>query len=474
MSTSEQGSSPADLDDLTGFSALELAAAIRAKQISPVEVMEATLARMDAINPRLNAIIWRNDDAARAAADAMTRMDAADLPPFHGVPIPIKDLTPVAGWPLTQGSWAVPDTPSEDSELVVEALLGAGFVLTGRTNTPELGFMSATENLRYGITCNPWDLDRSPGGSTGGGAAAVAAGVFAVAHGNDGGGSIRIPASCSGLVGLKVSRGRVPCRVQEREGGLVQGVLSRDVADTAAILDVISTPDQGGWYNAPVPGRRFLDEMGADPGQLRIGLVEEAPFGLPVDPECLDAVRQAGAVLETLGHHVEPAAFGLTDEFNAAHANMALAGLGGPGVDWEKTEPHVRAYLPAGRAITGQAYVESVAQLQRFSRDTVSRWGREFDLLLTPTLTILPPRAGETMAAVHQGDGSLVDANMAFLAVFNVTGQPAISLPTHMSAVGLPVGIQLVGGPWEEVLLIQVAAQLETALPWGHRRPPTA
>ena len=273
-------------DDLLFRSARALAAAIRAKEVSPLEVLDATLARVDEVNDRLNAVIWRDDDAARArarqATDALTTVDGTELPPFHGVPLPVKDLTPVAGWPVTYGSWGAPEGVSDESEMVVDAFERAGFVLTARTNTPEFGPITAAENVRYGITRNPWNLDRTPGGSSGGAGAATASGMFTVAHANDGGGSIRIPASCCGLVGLKVSRGRVPALAMAWEGGAVEGVVTRDVADTAAILDVICGPDRGQWYNAPAPARPFLDEVGADPGPLRVGLVEAAPFGLPV------------------------------------------------------------------------------------------------------------------------------------------------------------------------------------------------
>ncbi|MBO0732114.1 MAG: amidase, partial [Acidimicrobiaceae bacterium] len=235
--------------------ALETAAAIRRREVSPVEVLDECLARVDKYDGAINAIVWRNDDEARAAAreaaEAVTRADPADLPPFHGVPIPIKDLTKVEGWPVTYGSWTAPEEPSTESDLVVDAFRRGGFVLTGRTNTPEFGPITAAENDRYGITRNPWSTDHTPGGSSGGAAAATAAGMFPLAHANDGGGSIRIPASCCGLVGLKVSRGRVPDFVTAWEGGAVEGVVTRDVADTAAVLDLISGPDRGCWYNAP-------------------------------------------------------------------------------------------------------------------------------------------------------------------------------------------------------------------------------
>ncbi len=460
--------------DLT--SALSVAAAIRAKEVSPTEVLEACLARVDEVNGRVNAIIWRDDEQARAAAKEATEavQRGEELGPFHGVPIPIKDLTPVEGWPTTFGSFGAPDTPSVESELVVVALQRAGFVLAGRTNTPAFGPITVTENLRYGVTRNPWNLDHTPGGSSGGAAASVAAGMFPVAHANDGGGSIRIPASCCGLVGLKPSRGRVPALVTPWEGASVEGSVTRTVADAAALLDVISRPDPLCWYNAPAPARAFADEALTAPGRLRIGLVEQAPFGLPVDPECLAAVRRTAADLEALGHVVVPAALEVPDNALNAFLTIVHSGLADyPGVDWSRTEPHIQANRLTAQGIDSLTYVEAVHTLQRFSRVEVARWGAEFDVLLTPTLSILPPAVGvlEQVHADPANTNFTVFQMAVFNAFFNITGQPAISLPLHLSDGGLPMGVQLVGGPWQESLLLRLAAQLEAAHPWASRVP---
>lgn len=466
--------------DLTYRSASDLAAAIRDRQLSPVELLDACLARVDALNDRVNAVVWRDEDAARAAAraaaDQVAKGDPDALGPFHGVPIPIKDLTAVAGWPVTFGSAAAPAGPSEESALVVEAFRRAGFVLAGRTNTPEFGPITASENLRYGISRNPWNLDHTPGGSSGGAGAATAAGMFPVAHGNDGGGSIRIPASCCGLVGLKVSRGRVPSLVNSWEGGAVEGVLTYDVADTAAILDVISGPDRGAWYNAPVHPRPFREEVGADPGRLRVGLLQQAPFGMEIDPVCAEAAAGTARVLEQLGHHVEPVAYDVPEEFLGAFMAVLNTGLADyEDIDWARTEPHIQAGRARAQAVDSLTYVAAVHSLQRFTRQLVARWGTEFDVLLSPTMTIPPPRAGEILAAVHAGPEGGPARQVFQMAVltsgFNMTGQPAISLPTHMSPDGLPIGVQLVGGPWEEGLLVRLASQLEQAEPWRDRRP---
>jgi amidase len=460
-------------------SALSVAAAIRAKEVSPLEVLDACLARVDAVNDRVNAVIWRDDDQARAAAreagEAVVRGE--DLPPFHGVPIPIKDLTPVEGWPTTYGSRGAPEGASKESELVVLALQRAGFLPAGRTNTPEFGPITVAENLRYGATRNPWNLDHTPGGSSGGAGAAVAAGMFPIAHANDGGGSIRIPASCCGLVGLKPSRGRVPALITPWEGAAVEGVVTRTVADAAAVLDVISGRDPLCWYNAPDPSRPFAAEVGAPPGQLRIGLVEQPPLGLPVDPECLAAVRRTAAVLERLGHTVEVVELELPDEALMAFLNIVHSGLADYlDIDWSRTEPHIQANRAAARGIDSLTYVGAVHTLQRFSRTLVARWGSEFDVMLTPTMSILPPKVGvlEEVHADPENTSMTVFQMAIFNAFFNITGQPAISLPLEQSTTGLPIGLQLVGGPWQEDLLVRLAGQLELAHPWAQRVPDLA
>ena len=456
--------------------ALSTAAAIREKEVSPLEVLDACLAEVDRTNDRVNAVIWRDDEQhradARVAGEAVARGD--ELAPFHGVPIPVKDLTPVAGWPTTYGSRGAPEGPTVEDELVVGALRRAGFVLAGRTNTPEFGPITVAENLRYGPSRNPWDLDRSPGGSSGGAAAAVAAGMFPLAHANDGGGSIRIPASCCGLVGLKPSRGRVPGRVFSWEGAAVEGVVTRTVADAAAVLDVLRGPDPLCWYNAPAPSRPYIDEVGAPVGVLRVGVLEQAPLGMPLNPECLAAVRYAARALSDLGHAVEVVSLDIPGETLEAFLAMVNSGLADyPDIDWFRTEPHIQANRRKAQAIDSLTYVSAVHTLQRYSRVTAGRWGRDFDVLLTPTLAILPPPVG-TLTAIHAApeDLDLTVFSMAlFNAFFNVTGQPGISLPMHVSEGGLPVGVQLVGGPWQEDLLVRLASQLEQAHPWVDRRP---
>ncbi len=459
-------------------SAIETAAAIRAKEISPLEVLEATLARIDARDPELNAVIWRNDGGARAEAKALGDRIAAgdtDLAPFAGVPLPIKDLLPVAGQPVTYGSKGAAGTPAERSELVVTAFVDAGFILCGRTNTPEFGSVSVTENNRFGITRNPWNSGFTPGGSSGGAASAVASGMFPAANASDGGGSIRIPASCCGLVGHKPSRGRVAETVPGWSGLSVEGVVTRTVADTAAILEVISTPDPLAWWSPPAKERPFTEEVGADPGRLRVAVNTVSALGVEVAPEARAAVDHAAKLLESLGHHVvtldgdlfDPADLGyflhLMNSGFAAHLDIDPADM----------EPHNQVSFAAGRALDSLTFANSLANLQHQSRDLLARFDDEFDVLLTPTMAIEPPPVG-LLAQVHaQPDFPPMEivSMAAFTALFNITGQPAVSLPLHVSSSGLPIGVQLVAGAFRDAQLIRVASQLEAADPWAHRYP---
>jgi amidase len=456
--------------------ALELAGALRAGELSAVELLEACIAAVYALNPQVNAVIWRDDEAALARAlDADRRLDAGESAPFLGVPLPIKDLTPVAGWPVTYGSNGGPAGVSEQSELVVDALVKAGFVLCGRTNTPEFGVITVAENSRYGITRNPWDLERSPGGSSGGAAAAVAAGMFPIAHANDGGGSIRIPASYCGLVGLKPSRGRVPRLAQSWLGAVVEGVVASTVADAAAVLDTIAYFDPCAWYNAPAPTRPFTQEVSAAPGQLRIGLMAQAPLGITTAEECAAGARAAAAALEALGHAVEEVEVPtISEEMVPPFIALTQGGLADyEGVDWTAVEPHIAHQRVLAGETGAYDYVLAARTLELLSRREVARWGRDFDVLLTPTSAILPPQAGAVMAAQHAApDQPVFDvvASVSFTAFGNVTGLPAVSLPLHQTDAGVPVGVQLTAGPWQEATLIALAGQLEQALPWAGRR----
>jgi amidase len=470
------------MNDLPSRSALDLAAALRQREVSALELLDACLAEVDRLNDSLNAVVWRDDDSARAEARAADeRLARGDDAPFLGVPMPIKDLTEVHGQPVTYGSRGRPMDPWDGpSELVVDALRRAGFVLAARTNTPEFGHITATENLRWGITRNPWDTSRTPGGSSGGAAAATAGGMFPVAHANDGGGSIRIPASCCGLVGLKPSRGRVPRLSQSWLGAVVEGAVTKTVAETAAILDVIAGPDPRSWYNAPAPERPFADEVGADAGRLRIGLMAAGPFGMPIEPVCAEAANRVGEALEQLGHDVSPAEVAtVSEELIGPFVFLVEASLGEHlgDVDFDQVEPHIAAQYQNAQSHSTAEYVRVSKDIERLSRELIAPWGRDFDVLVTPTMGIAPPPAGMLMEISHSNPAEpseVVVATVAFTAFANVTGQPAISLPVHQTEDGVPVGAQLVGAPFQEATLLRLAGAIEQVLPWSDRVPAVA
>ncbi len=468
-----------DLDPFT--SALELAAKIRSRELSPLDAVEATLARIDRLNPMLNAVVWRDDDAARAQAEAIGARIAAgeDVGPFSGVPSLVKDLTKARGQPATFGSSGAPEGMSDEDDLVIAAMRRAGFVFCGRSNTPEFGTLPVTENSRYGVTRNPWDTARSPGGSSGGSAAAVASGMVPVAHGSDGGGSIRVPSSCCGLVGLKPSRSRVPTTTPGWFGMAVEGAVCRTVADAAAVLDCLSVPNPFVWDQAPAPERPFSTEVGADPGRLRVALLTTSALGVEVESSCRAAVEDAGRLLEELGHHVEVLDQDLLDTGAVGPflnvVNSAYGAYGG--VDWDHVEPHNRAWRAAGLDVDALTLVSSLNALRRATPPIVEHWGRDFDVLVTPTVAIEPPIAGEVLAEAHAEPGSpplAAFVMVAFTVLYNMTGQPAVSLPLAQAPSGLPIGVQFVGAPWDEASLIRLAAQLEVAVPWADREPPLA
>jgi amidase len=459
--------------------ATDLALAIRKRELRPVEIVEAYLRRIDQLDPVVGAFVWRDDEAVRAAARRAERavMDGSRLPPFHGIPIPVKDLTQVEGQPATYGSLGMADAPRTRTEPVVTRLLGAGFLLMGRTNTPEMGLLTTTDNHRYGNARNPWNTAYSPGGSSGGAAAAVAAGLATVAHANDGGGSIRVPSSACGLVGLKPSRGRVPQLVMGWEHSTVEGAITRYVRDAAALLDVMSVPDRLAMYQAPPPERRFADEVGRDGDRLRIGLLTEAPTGLPVAPECVAAAEHTARLLESLGHVVEPAAplFYSEEAFTGYAQTVIDASLWTAPYDRrEMAEPHLRRRMERATKRHSGVYARAAALIQEESRAVVAQWGRDFDVLLTPTMACTPPPAGRLLDEANgDPDGLRVTETqmISFTAVCNLAGLPAVSVPASHSEVGLPIGSQLIGAPWDEAVLIRLASALEGLDDWTRRRP---
>ncbi|WP_017237875.1 amidase [Streptomyces sp. SS] len=460
-------------------SATELAAAVRRRDLSPVEIAETYLRRIKEYDGELAAFTWLDEDAVLAAARRAEQdvVDGRPLAPFHGVPVPVKELTQVEGQPATYGSYGVDDRPRTLTEPVVRRLLDAGFLLMGRTNSPEMGLLSTTDNSRFGSTRNPWDHAYSAGGSSGGAAAAVAAGLAPVAHANDGGGSIRMPSSACGLVGLKPSRGRVPQQVPGWEHATVEGAITRTTRDAAALLDAMSVPDRLAMYQAPAPERPYLDEVGRDGGRLRIGLLTEAPTGLPVDPQCVAAAEHTARLLVSLGHHVAPAAPRFfSEEAITGYAQTVLdaALWAAPYQDPERAEPHLRFRMDRAAGRHSGEYTRAAGLLAEEARAVRAQWGQEFDLLLTPTMACLPPPVDALLEEANADPGGprTTETRMiSFTAICNITGQPAVSLPTFTSAEGLPVGSQLIAGPWDEAALIRVAAELEFLDGWSHRRP---
>jgi amidase len=456
---------------------------VRRGEVSPLELAEAAIARIETVNPKLDAVIRTRFDAARREA-------AGDLPdgPFRGVPILFKDLgCVVAGEPTAFGLGPMRDVAIPVTSYLAEQFRAAGFVALGRTNVPELGTTVTTEPRSFPPARNPWDPGHSTGGSSGGSAAAVAAGLVAVAHANDGGGSIRIPASECGLVGLKPTRGRVsqgPLIGEAWAGGTIDGAVTRTVRDTAGVLDVISAPIPGDpYYAPPLPGP-LAREVGADPGRLRIGVLDRPGLeGYLDDPQCRAAVASAARLLESLGHHVEESApQAMLEEEFLRHFNVIIAAdveatmrafesvLRRPIGD-DEIEPRNAEYRRAGKALGAVAYLDSRAWFGMWAR-RMADWWSGHDLLLTPTLGAPPPELGWFTAAGPEREGSRIASFIPYTAQFNMTGQPAISLPLHWTPGGLPVGVQLVAAYGREDILIRVASQLEQAAPWTDRHPP--
>jgi amidase len=395
--------------------------------------------------------------------------------------MPIKDLNEVAGWPCTKGSAAASTAPQAESDPLVERFVAGGFVLLGMTNSPEFGTISYTESDAHGITRNPWDTNRTPGGSSGGSASAVASGMAPIGHANDGGGSIRIPASCCGLVGHKPSRGRVPNRYIELEGFVVEHVVARTVGDAAAVLDVDAVVDPLVFFSAPQPPRPYAALAAEAPPRLRVGFTTTPALDLPVDPACALAVEEASRALEAAGHDVFEAKLTLPD---AGEFMAAFTGIWNTGSVWSEVErpddvePLNALLREIARGVDSYAFAEAVRDTQRLARTVLANFGRDIDVLLTPTMACLPPEVGSWRAGMDADPimGLLNCTPMAaFTAIWNVCGNPATSVPTHHDdASGLPVGVQVVGAPWRDDVCLQVAAQLEQALPWRDRRPPTS
>ncbi|PRI12668.1 amidase [Leucobacter massiliensis] len=458
-------------------SALDISAAIRSGDVSPVEVTQMYLDEIDARNGDVNAIVWLDrEDALRRARESERRVrDGEARSVFEGVPIPIKDLSSVAGQPNTMSSLAVSDAPRAESDADVRLIEDAGFVLLGRSNSPEFGPLTASENSRHGKTRNPWNLDFTSGGSSGGASAAVAGGFAPIGHASDGGGSIRVPSSVTGLVGLKPSRGRIPEEVRGWEHSTTAGVITRTVADTAAALDVLAQVDPLAWYSAPRPARPYTEELGAEPGRLRIGLLLESPAGLDVDQANVSAALAAATALEELGHTVEPVQpFLFSPEAGKGFVDLIISAsvYAAPYEHLELADPYIRYRVEQAKTFHSGEYAALAGRLQWETRRVNAQFGRDFDLLLTPTMAVSTPRVGVVYDEANQTPTAprLTEARqVTFTAWVNMAGLPAISLPVHTDEQGLPVGAQLVGGPFDEAALIRVAAQLEPVFEWQRR-----
>ena len=468
--------------DVTWLNATAQADLVRSGEVSPKDLVEAAITRIEAVNPQLDAVIRTRFDQAREQA-------AGTLPdgPFRGVPILLKDLgCSMAGEPTAFGVGPLRDLAWPVTSYLADQFLAAGFIPLGRTNVPELGTTVTTEPLSFPPARNPWNTGRSTGGSSGGSAAAVASGMVAVAHANDGGGSIRIPASECGLVGLKPTRGRVsqgPLVGEAWAGGTIDGAVTRTVRDAAGVLDVISARMPGEPYYPPPLPRPLRQEVGADPGRLRIGVLDRPGAEVFLDdPQCREAVAGAARLLESLGHYVEESApADMFDQDFAKHFNTIIAAdteatfqafeaaLGRQIADSE-IEPRNAFYRLIGQALPAVAYLQARTWLGMWTR-RMAEWWTSHDLLLTPTLGAPPPELGWFTAAGAEQEGPRIASFIPYTAQFNMTGQPAVSLPLHWTPGGLPVGVQLVAAYGREDLLIQVASQLEQAAPWEGRHP---
>lgn len=492
------------LPEYDRLDATALAALVARGEVTPLELLEAAIERVEARNPGLNAVVHRFDDEARRRA-------AGIIPPgpFRGVPLLVKDLLAlVEGQPATGSCRLFEGVVSPVDSEIVRRFRAAGFVLFGQTNTPELGIMPVTEPKLRGPTRNPWNPEHTPGGSSGGSAAAVAARMVPVAHGNDGGGSIRIPASACGLFGLKPTRARTSFAPQygDLEAGLVcEHALTRSVRDSAAVLDAVAGSAPGDPYVAPPPARPFREEVGAPPGRLRIAFAAGSLFGHTVHPDCVAAVHDAARLLEGLGHELVEARprfdrDGLVRAYlviGAAQVRADLEALTrrtGRRLDLSLLEPETAGLAAAGGVLTAADLAGAVMAAQAAAREVATFFGRH-DLLLTATMAHPPVRVGalarsaweraQIQAVVRLPFRSLVDRLLREMSaqafektgntmLFNLTGQPAASIPLWWNAKGLPVGVQLAARFGDEATLFRVASQLEAARPWEGRIAPAA
>ena len=463
-------------------SAVDLAAMVRSGELSATELVQESLRRIDELEPEINAFTHIASESAMAQA---AEIEAGDPRPFAGVPIAIKDNRPVAGMPITMCSDLFGDRVARHDAYLVRRIREAGFVIVGKTTLPEMGILPTTESRRSGPTHNPWDLGRTPGGSSGGSAAAVAAGMVPVAHGNDGGGSTRIPAACCGLVGLKASRGRVSVGPDAGQSFFtIDGVLTHTVEETARLLDILAGYEIGDANWAPLPERPFAASAAEEPGRLRIGLALNSPLDdVVLDPACERAVRDAAGLLESLGHGVEEvtppwSGLDLLPDFTRCFGPTVTMTVfvGGRIARREPTEDDVEplTWLLWQRARQQDtiSYMAAEGRLEAVARRVI-QFLAPYDALLMPVLASPPIAIGEVHGRGPDPWGHFQRSGRftPYTAIFNVSGLPAISLPLYETEDGLPLAVQLVGRPAGEGGLLALSGQLEQALPWAARRP---
>jgi amidase len=467
--------------DIGFLSGLELGALLRGRQVSPVEAMEATLRRIETVDPDVGAFVAVDGDRAMAEA-AEVPLD--DRRAFAGVPIAVKANTPAIGCVMNYGSRLLAGFRARHDAYVVRRLREDGFIVIGSTKLPEMGILPTTEPQADGPARNPFNPGHTPGGSSGGAAAAVASGMLPLAHGNDGGGSIRIPAACCGLVGLKPSRGRVSRGPDQGDAFLVvDGVLSRTVMDTAAALDVLAGYEVGDATWAARPAEPYTACIRREPGRMRIGVATANPLGSPLHPDNEAAVRKAAELFASLGHDVVDAHAGFPGPetlelfltvyaanigLGVAYAQMLAGREAGP----DDLEPLTRAMADRAAATSSVELLAATAMLQGISRSVVALWA-DYDVLLLPALAERPVPIGTIHGALEPPlEGfQRATAFAPYAGLFNITGQPAVTVPWGLAPDGLPAAIQLVGAPLAEETLLQLAGQVEDARPWSHIRP---
>lgn len=473
-------------DDVSQLDALDLAALVRRGEVTPAELLEGAIERAEVLNPALNAVVIKDFDRARALV-ADGRVPEG---PLGGVPFLLKDLgVTLEGTITSHGSRFFKTAVASKTSTLVERYEKAGLVIFGKTASPEFGSSSSTESLAWGETHNPWVLDYSSGGSSGGSAAAVAAGIVPAAHASDGGGSIRIPASCCGLFGLKPTRGlnpHGPAFFDKNAGLSVDHVVSRSVRDSAALLDATSGPAPGDPYFAPKPARAYLDEMGRPTGRLRIGVQRKATLPTPTHPDCLAALEKTARLLESLGHEIEeiepppiPGAelwytFGVMRGTSIAMRVQARERELGRKVTPDDLEPQNYAEYERALGYTAIDFETQRQLVYRWARDVIAHHA-PYDLVLSPTLAGPPPLLG-VLDPANPGEAFTAAAtSMAgFTIAYNLSGQPAMSIPLHRNETGLPIGSMFVAQPGGEGLLLRVASQLESAQPWRDAWPEIA